>query len=124
MARSRVLVCGTTPITCLASAGWRTMSTPPTMAEPLVGITRVVSMPMVVDLPAPFGPEEAVDLAAADLHVEVDHGVDVARVDLVELLGGDDRRRVVGHGRWTPATMVQDARVSFGGLERGGRGAW
>jgi hypothetical protein len=34
------------------------MSTPPTVAVPLVGMTRVVSMPMVVDLPAPFGPRK------------------------------------------------------------------
>ena len=58
IARSSVLVCGTTPITCLASAGLRMMSTPPTSADPLVGVTRVVSMPMVVDLPAPLGPRK------------------------------------------------------------------
>ncbi len=56
MARSSVLVWGTTPITCLANAGWLTMSTPPTHAWPLVGMTRVVSIPIVVVLPAPFGP--------------------------------------------------------------------
>ena len=55
-ARSRVLVWGTTPITCLAATGWATTSIPPTSAWPLVGITRVVSIPAVVVFPAPFGP--------------------------------------------------------------------
>ena len=55
-ARSRVFVWGTTPISCLAIAGWRTTSTPPTNASPDVGITRVVSMLAVVVLPAPLGP--------------------------------------------------------------------
>src|SRR3954469_13671226 len=31
-------------------------SIPPTLADPLVGTTRVVSMPTVVVLPAPLGP--------------------------------------------------------------------
>ena len=43
-------------MSCLASAGWATTSTPPTTARPDVGTTRVVSMPAVVVLPAPFGP--------------------------------------------------------------------
>ena len=41
---------------CFARAGSATTSTPATHAEPAVGMTRVVSMPMVVVLPAPFGP--------------------------------------------------------------------
>src|SRR4051794_39602292 len=41
---------------CLARAGSATTSTPPTMARPPVGTTRVVSMPTVVVLPAPLGP--------------------------------------------------------------------
>jgi hypothetical protein len=40
----------------LAAVGCATTSIPPTKARPLVGITRVVSMPAVVVLPAPFGP--------------------------------------------------------------------
>ena len=48
------------------------MSKPPTRALPAVGGSSVVSMWTVVDLPAPFGPEEAVDLARGD--VEVDPG--------------------------------------------------
>ena len=46
----------TMPRICLARAGWATTSMPPTKAWPEVGITRVVSMPAVVVLPAPFGP--------------------------------------------------------------------
>ena len=38
------------------TAGCATTSMPPTHASPEVGITRVVSMPTVVVLPAPFGP--------------------------------------------------------------------
>jgi hypothetical protein len=55
-ARSSVFCWVTTPMTCLAKAGWATTSTPPTMAWPDVGMTLVVSMPAVVVLPAPFGP--------------------------------------------------------------------
>ena len=40
----------------LAAVGCASTSMPPTMALPLVGITRVVSIPTVVVLPAPFGP--------------------------------------------------------------------
>ena len=43
-------------MTCLAVAGRATTSMPPTSARPSVGMTRVVSMPTVVVLPAPFGP--------------------------------------------------------------------
>ena len=46
----------TIPISCLASAGWAITSTVPTWALPAVGTTRVVSIPAVVVLPAPFGP--------------------------------------------------------------------
>src|SRR3954451_22738933 len=54
--RSSVLLWGTTPITCFAAVGCSTTSMPPTNARPLVGITRVVSIPAVVVFPAPFGP--------------------------------------------------------------------
>ena len=51
-----MFVCGTTPISCLATAGWATTSMPFTKARPAVGMTRVVSMLAVVVLPAPLGP--------------------------------------------------------------------
>src|SRR6185437_1602464 len=54
--RSRVFCCDTIPMSCLASAGCPTTSTPPTTACPDVGTTRVVSIPAVVVLPAPLGP--------------------------------------------------------------------
>ena len=54
--RSRVFCCETIPLSCLASAGWAATSTPAMNARPDVGTTRVVSMPAVVVLPAPFGP--------------------------------------------------------------------
>ena len=54
--RSSVLVCETTPTDCFARAGCATTSTPATRAVPDVGMTRVVSIPAVVVLPAPFGP--------------------------------------------------------------------
>src|SRR3954447_23831308 len=41
---------------CLARAGLAMTSIPPTLADPLVGTTRVVSIPTVVVLPAPLGP--------------------------------------------------------------------
>ena len=54
--RSSVFCWETIPISCLASAGWAITSTVPTWALPAVGTTRVVSIPAVVVLPAPFGP--------------------------------------------------------------------
>ncbi len=54
--RSRVFCWETMPLSCLASAGWAATSTPAMKARPEVGTTRVVKMPAVVVLPAPFGP--------------------------------------------------------------------
>ncbi len=55
--RSSVFCWETMPISCLASAGCATTSIAPTNApSPRSGITRVVSMPAVVVLPAPLGP--------------------------------------------------------------------
>ena len=54
--RSRVFCWETMPVICLTRAGWAATSTPPMRAWPEVGTTRVVSMPAVVVLPAPFGP--------------------------------------------------------------------
>ncbi len=82
------------PISCLASAGWATTSIAPTWAEPDVGSTRVVSIPAVVVLPAPFGPEQPEDLPRVDLQVQVVDGCEVgARVDLRQLGGADDGLR-------------------------------
>ena len=47
-----------------------TTSWPATQARPDVGGSSVVSMCTAVDLPAPFGPEEAVDLAGLDAQVD------------------------------------------------------
>ena len=68
--------------------------------------------------------EEAVDLAGADLHVEVDHGVDVARVGLVQLLGRDDRRRLVGHGGGACRRWFRMHGSLLGAPRGGGRGGW
>jgi len=48
--------CGTTPIRCRTCTACETTSAPPISAVPDVGFTRVVRMPIVVVLPAPFGP--------------------------------------------------------------------
>jgi hypothetical protein len=53
---SRVLFWVTTPILRFTPTGSATTSMPATQARPPVGSTKVVSMPIVVDLPAPFGP--------------------------------------------------------------------
>ena len=45
---------------------------------PPVGRSSVVSIRTVVVLPAPFGPEEAVDLALGDLEVDAVDGLDAA----------------------------------------------
>ena len=92
---------GTTPMSRLASAGWATTSMPPTSARPLVGITRVVSMPAVVVLPAPFGPSRPKISPRCTVRSSVVDRLDVARVDLGELLGPDHLvGRSVPVGRW------------------------
>ena len=48
--------CGITAKVLRARTGSETTSTPATDAEPPVGRTRVVSTPIVVVFPAPFGP--------------------------------------------------------------------
>jgi len=46
----------TTLLTDRAAIGLVTTSNPASRAVPLVGLMAVVSIPMVVDFPAPFGP--------------------------------------------------------------------
>ena len=58
---------------------------------PAVGATVDVSIPIVVDFPAPFGPEQAEHFAGRDLHVESLHGLDASGVDLPESLYHDRR---------------------------------
>ena len=55
-ARSTALSWKTMPLARRAASGSAVTSEPATRALPLVGATVVVSMPMVVDLPAPLGP--------------------------------------------------------------------
>jgi hypothetical protein len=56
--RSSVFCWETIPLICLASAGCAATSTPAMNPRPEVGTTRVVSIPAVVVLPAPFGPSK------------------------------------------------------------------
>ena len=67
---------------------------PKTDASPPVVRASPSSTRIVVDLPAPFGPEEAVDLPLFDVEVEPVEGVDAAVV-LGEAAGVDD----CGHAR-------------------------
>ena len=80
--------------TCVPSS---TTSCPATRALPEVGGSSVVSMWTVVDLPAPFGPEEAVHLAGGDADVDAVHGTR-ALLELAHQVGGLDRCGVA-HGR-------------------------
>jgi hypothetical protein len=48
--------CGTYPISLRTSIGWAAASTPKTATVPSSGFSRVVSIRMVVVLPAPLGP--------------------------------------------------------------------
>ena len=54
------------------------MSKPLTRAVPEVGGTSVVNMRMSVDLPAPFGPEQAEHLAVLDGEIQRVHGGKIA----------------------------------------------
>ena len=57
--RSEVMAWGMTPMDLRTRSASRTTSKPLTRAVPEVGGTSVVSMRISVDLPAPFGPEQA-----------------------------------------------------------------
>ena len=52
----------------LAGMGFSAMSNPPTVISPLVGGMKPVIIRIVVDLPAPFGPEKSQHFTA--LHGE------------------------------------------------------
>ena len=54
--RSTTASWNTTLLTALAAIGSVATSKPASLADPPVGAMVVVSMPMVVDLPAPLGP--------------------------------------------------------------------
>ena len=55
---STLVCCNTTPIFCFACSGWRVTSNPATSICPWVGLVKVVSIRIVVDLPAPLGPSK------------------------------------------------------------------
>ena len=62
----------------LAATGARSMSWPHTVTSPAVGEMKPAIMRMVVDLPAPFAPEEPEHLAGRYRESQVVHGEDVA----------------------------------------------
>ncbi len=88
-----------TPMWRRTFSGWVATSKPATVARPSVGARSVHSMRTVVLFPAPFGPEEAVDLAAADVEVDaVDGGLLPEPAD--QLLGHDGARGTCARGFW------------------------
>ena len=89
--RSSVLVCGTTPISRLASAGERTTSMPPTVRRARGGDDTRREHSCGGRLAGTVRAEQPEDLAALDDEVEVVDGADVARIDLGEALGDDGR---------------------------------
>ena len=74
MSGSSAASCSATPIERRTPRASRTTSCPATSRVPPVGRSSVVSMRTVVVLPAPFGPEEGVDLALGDLQVDARDG--------------------------------------------------
>ena len=75
MSGSRAASWSATPIDLRTSPASVTTSWPATFAVPPVGRRSVVSMRTVVVLPAPFGPEEGVDLTLGDVQVDAAHGL-------------------------------------------------
>src|SRR3989344_6238295 len=55
----KLISCGTTPICARATSGYFPVSCPNTLTEPAVLFTRPVTIPIIVVLPAPFGPRSA-----------------------------------------------------------------
>ena len=58
------------PRTRRTASGFRRTSIPAISAVPAVGLSSVARIRSVVVLPAPFGPDEAEDLALGDVEVE------------------------------------------------------
>ncbi len=76
------------------------MVVPSKRISPAVGTYRPLSMFRMVVLPEPFGPDQRLDLAAADLHVHAIHRLEAAEV-LGQPLDGQQgavRARTVRHG--------------------------
>ena len=84
---STVNSCGTSPMDLRTWLGCFTESKPQTLHDlPLVGRSKVVSILMVVVFPAPFGPQEAEDLALGNFERYVVHRSDGTVVDLHQVL--------------------------------------
>ena len=69
-----------TPIVRRTSSACLLMSKPPTNAVPAVGGSSVTSIRIRVDLPAPFGTEQAEDFAFFDGEADAVHGGEVAEL--------------------------------------------
>ena len=78
---------GTTPIRRLTATGSASGSMPRMRIEPAVGRSSPVRHLIVVDLPAPFGPEESVEAAGRHGEVDAVHGAErpKSRVSAVRL---------------------------------------
>ena len=87
--------CDMYPMVLLISSGWVTMSNPPTVPLPPVGISRPQSMRIVVDLPAPFGPRNPKISPWSDRQVDPVHGHEVAEAAAQAL--DRDRRSALAH---------------------------
>jgi Glycosyl hydrolase family 65 central catalytic domain len=72
----------TTPAATASALRWRHSTLP--LAIPLLGLMVVVSIPMVVDFPAPFGPSRPEHLARGDLEVDAVDSLDPAGVGLAQ----------------------------------------
>jgi hypothetical protein len=84
-ARSTTASWKTTLETERASSGERTTSKPASRAAPELGATVVVSMPTVVDFPAPFGPSRPNTSPRSDVEADVPDRAHVSGVGLHEL---------------------------------------
>ena len=69
---------------------------PAMWAVPDVGFESVVRILTVVVLPAPLGSEKGEDLAGLDFERDAVEGLDLARVHLDELVGGDGDHAIRG----------------------------
>ena len=72
-----------------AASAWRATSKPARRAVPAVGATVVVSIPTVVDLPAPLGPSRPNTSPGATSKSQGFHGRDAARVRLGQAVDFD-----------------------------------
>ena len=85
----KLISCGTRPMQDFARSSSRSMSWPKTETVPPDFVTSDMTMPIVVVLPAPFGPSSAKKSPSCDVEVDAAQRLDAVRVGLGQPADGE-----------------------------------